>query len=337
MELDENISPGTDDTPPAVPRFSAFRAVGWTSWDALIALAPLIVGRAVSSVIDQGDVPDAIRWGWFPINLLGMAWTLAYPLLIVRRRNPHSLRRPRGRAIAVEGLVAFLLLPVMIAVMSAAGAAVTRRAGNGAMPSPLEPFARSSYPGDRIAIAVLAILVAPISEEILFRGLVYNLLRKRLSVLPAALLQAAAFGLLHPFGFVVSVATGVAGVALALVYEWRKTLLTLVLLHALLNAAAVAMMAATAAAYAAPPVLGVRGDPADGGCAVTEVGADGAADRAGLRIGDLITAVDGQPVASLEDIARIVQQKRVGETIRVEFVRDGSEHIVEATLRKRGP
>ncbi len=67
----------------------------------------------------------------------------------------------------------------------------------------------------------------------------YNALRQRLHPIPAALIQAVVFGCVHPFGLANSVGIGVAAVALAAVYEWRKSLLTPILVHAAMNAAIV--------------------------------------------------------------------------------------------------
>src|SRR3954471_11022407 len=48
-----------------------------------------------------------------------------------------------------------------------------------------------------VGFAVLAIVCAPIAEEFFFRGFFYRALRSRLTVLVAALLDGALFGLIH--------------------------------------------------------------------------------------------------------------------------------------------
>jgi putative serine protease PepD len=60
-----------------------------------------------------------------------------------------------------------------------------------------------------------------------------------------------------------------------------------------------------------------------------------AAEQTGLRAGDVITAVDGRPVADHREVAILVRRKRVGDTIRVEFLRNGESHQVEAVLQAR--
>jgi len=72
------------------------------------------------------------------------------------------------------------------------------------------------------------------------------------------------------------------------------------------------------AAEADAPRMGVLGEARRGGCQVTEVVPGGAAETAGIRVGDVITAVDGEPVADIPSIARLVRAHRLGDTISVE-------------------
>ena len=57
----------------------------------------------------------------------------------------------------------------------------------------------------------------------------------------------------------------------------------------------------------------------------------------GLHVGDVITAVDGQHVADIPGIARVIRTLQVGDTVAVEFLRGGKAHradVVLARLRK---
>jgi putative serine protease PepD len=81
--------------------------------------------------------------------------------------------------------------------------------------------------------------------------------------------------------------------------------------------------------------LGVDPDGGLGGAVVLDVCAGSAADAAGLRIGDLITAVDGEAVESPEAVGDAIAGSDPGDTILVTIVRDGSETSVEAVLGSR--
>ena len=85
------------------------------------------------------------------------------------------------------------------------------------------------------------------------------------------------------------------GLCLALFYEWRKTLVSPVLLHSLTNGIATGTLLYTLAVSANAPVLGIRGDLHDKGCLLTEVVPGGAAEEAGLRVGDVIVAAGRTP------------------------------------------
>ncbi len=73
-------------------------------------------------------------------------------------------------------------------------------------------------------------LIIPIFEELMYRGMIFNELRNNIDLFGAVTLQAIIFGALHgnmyQFIYVVP-----AGVLLALVYLWCKSLLAPILVH----------------------------------------------------------------------------------------------------------
>ena len=186
-----------------------------------------------------------------------------------------------------------------------------------------------------IALIIMAIVVAPLAEEVFFRGMVYNALRRRMHFLFAALLQAAVFGFVHPFALTQRLMISTIGLCLALFYEWRKTLVSPVLLHSLTNGIATGTLLYTLAVSANAPVLGIRGDLHDKGCLLTEVVPGGAAEEAGLRVGDVIVAAGENSVRNQNDVVLIMRMKKIGDRIPVWFIRDGKDRYVEAILKSR--
>jgi membrane protease YdiL (CAAX protease family)/uncharacterized RDD family membrane protein YckC len=95
-----------------------------------------------------------------------------------------------------------------------------------------------------IGAVVLIAIVAPIAEELFFRGMLFGGLRKRLSPLLAALISGAVFGAVHA-------ATGVSaipplilfGVVLALLYERTGSLVPGIIGHVLNNGLALSLTA----------------------------------------------------------------------------------------------
>jgi uncharacterized protein len=85
-----------------------------------------------------------------------------------------------------------------------------------------------------VAALILTLVAAPLGEEMLFRGLLYPLLRRRVSIIASVLVTTAVFGLMH--GNVVQFASALPlAVLLALVYERTRLLWPCVLMHLAFN------------------------------------------------------------------------------------------------------
>ena len=68
------------------------------------------------------------------------------------------------------------------------------------------------------------------------------------------------------------------------------------------------------------------------GALVAEVAPGGAAERAGVKSGDVIVGVDGAPVASSEDLPRIVARHAPGSHAKVEILRAGKRQTIDVGL-----
>jgi S1-C subfamily serine protease len=87
----------------------------------------------------------------------------------------------------------------------------------------------------------------------------------------------------------------------------------------------------------------VRDLPVEEGLLVVQVAPGGAADQAGLRgvsrdrfgiveLGDIILAVDGEPVRDQDDLTRLLERKQIGETIQVSIWRAGRTLTLQIPL-----
>jgi putative serine protease PepD len=70
----------------------------------------------------------------------------------------------------------------------------------------------------------------------------------------------------------------------------------------------------------------------DDGAVIVGVTAGSPADRAGLKEGDRITAVDSAPVRDQVELGARVRSHQPGDTVHVTFVRDGSTQTIEVQL-----
>lgn len=69
-----------------------------------------------------------------------------------------------------------------------------------------------------------------------------------------------------------------------------------------------------------------------GGVQVMQVIEGGPADDAGLRPGDLLTDLDGEPVADASDLQRLMVHERIGRSVTAVVLRDGSPRSIEVVL-----
>ncbi len=68
---------------------------------------------------------------------------------------------------------------------------------------------------------------------------------------------------------------------------------------------------------------------------VAEVTSDSAADKAGLRNGDPVVAVDGKPLEGADSLVATIRALRPGTTVTLTVVRDGAKSDVKVTLGTR--
>jgi membrane protease YdiL (CAAX protease family) len=85
-------------------------------------------------------------------------------------------------------------------------------------------------------ILVFAFTLAPVIEEIFYRGFLYGALKTRFSVPVAMTIQALVFALWHRYDFLNTFCVFLIGIALAIVYEKRKSLYSPIFVHAIKNA-----------------------------------------------------------------------------------------------------
>ena len=73
----------------------------------------------------------------------------------------------------------------------------------------------------------------------------------------------------------------------------------------------------------------------DVGILVAKVEADSPAEQAGVRVGDILTEVDGESVDSSWKLARYVREKEEGDTVSLGLWRDGMAQTVFVTITER--
>ena len=77
------------------------------------------------------------------------------------------------------------------------------------------------------------------------------------------------------------------------------------------------------------------GAPKDSGVLVGSVEDGSPADKAGVRVGDIIVAVEGKDVTSTSDLRSALREKKDGESARIEVLRGRSRQTLVATVVER--
>jgi membrane protease YdiL (CAAX protease family) len=195
----------------------------------LIALSPLLAYRLLEYLAMQlssysTSISEVMQHTVPPMAMLVISlalWRSVPPL----PRKDHGTRSHVGRSVAVGMLLGTLAALVNLLLMLA----TETRDGHSGMAS----IAMIS-PGGAALVAHVVVL-APVAEEVAFRGLIYRIFRRNMMPITATILSALIFGLMH-------VAPGKAvwafflGLIAATAYEQTRSLLTPILIHALFNA-----------------------------------------------------------------------------------------------------
>jgi serine protease Do len=88
-------------------------------------------------------------------------------------------------------------------------------------------------------------------------------------------------------------------------------------------------------ATAAKPVLGIGMTKGDEGVEISNIVSNSGADKAGLKVGDVITKIDGNVMATEMDITKFISSKKPNDEVKIDFKRDGKNKTTNAKLGAR--
>jgi len=70
------------------------------------------------------------------------------------------------------------------------------------------------------------------------------------------------------------------------------------------------------------------------GILISSIDKDGPADKAGLKVGDVIIAADGERIESSQDLVNLIQDKEKGDKITIEYLRNKKKQSVEVEVEE---
>lgn len=320
-----------------VARTLTFRDLKWKNqW--LVAGGVFLATWYSVRFIDRDWVSGWPALVWVLVaGFVPQAFMLVFPFLTYENTGSERLRLPRLKRWLIELAVAIPIVLVITALLSWLNYllwGVSR--GKTFTPDAIDNLARTANPRSLYLLAIFSVTFVPFAEEIFFRGFLYNVFRRRMPTFAAGIVQSLIFGFCHFFGTTHAVVACILGMAITAVYEWRKTLVTPILVHVGINFISAIGTIALMNQYAENPLLGVIGGNDDQRCIVSEIVPDSAAAKAGIMVGDVITKFDGKPVVDFTDLRSLIQARQPDDVVTLEIVREGETHEVDVTLKRRG-
>jgi membrane protease YdiL (CAAX protease family) len=209
----------------------------------LLAFAVLIVAAGVLSVTPlSDDATTALLQFGTSLLLLVFALMLRRGLPAHEQRLTTALKRSAGGAIGIG-------IAVGLGIVVAAGAIIIiGQEIDPVVKERLEDVEEIGTVPWQLAITVFSLVVlAPLGEELLFRGLLLRGLVRRLRFWPAAIISSLLFASAHPDSYILwprAIALALTGLALAWLYR-RRGYMASVTAHATVNTVAAIALVAT--------------------------------------------------------------------------------------------
>ncbi len=234
--LDEPV-PGDAWRPLGDEPATAF-PVPWRWWEAvlvflLIQVMAFVVVVAAVEVVGEDTL--------YPVGVIaGGGLTIVLTLLWVRLRHPGQVRRlfgpvriswsDLGRGVGI-GILSYLVVNV---ALSALITTIVERSGN-ELPEVQQGLQDALVdPAAGLVVAFAVVVLAPLGEELLFRGLLFSALRNRVPLWPAIGTSGLLFALSHGEALAIVLLFPI-GMYFAWAYHRRGSLAVTIVAHAVFN------------------------------------------------------------------------------------------------------
>jgi len=227
--------------------------VPWSVLDAVgVFVVAVVTGFALlyglAVLVGFGLLPEMVRQ---QANLFVLGATvLGFTLLWVRVRYPGSVRRLRGHRLGGLAEVAWGTVTAIGVLLVLGMFSFVLQQFVGEAPV-LQEDLREVARFDHLVpfLIVYSVVLAPIAEELFFRGMLFQALRDRLGVWPGIGLSAVAFSLVHvtpgqapEAALLLFAVVFMTGVALGYLFHRRGSLLACIVMHAVFNTVQVSIL-----------------------------------------------------------------------------------------------
>lgn len=225
----------------AAGRWAAALAVGAVLLEAVMSVAVhLGMPRGAGSLVGESAIGVVVYVCCRAVVRKAGGWDAAFALALPRRRDV---------GLAARWLIAQTIARYGVVLVAIAAIPSLRHGQHGGNLKGLHKLA----PVEIAMVALSAVVIAPVIEEVAFRGLWLRALMTRWGFWPAALVSSLVFGLLHAhegsslaLAAVLVLATGTFGVLQSMLVRRSGRLAPAIIVHAGVNAMALAVTLAAA-------------------------------------------------------------------------------------------
>ena len=236
-----------EEPPPDPPRHPV-ADVPWNIGDAAFVLGiwfivTVIIGGLLLQALERLTSETDAKAIVMPITLIALVLVV---LVYVAARYPGAVRRlfgparPSWTALGI-GIVAGGVTWAVLTLGLGTLLQLIARALRSQLPQVQETYQQIAQDPSAAPLLIIgAVVVAPIAEELFYRGLLFSALRKRLDLWPAMGLSGLVFGFTHFQGslegsLLIVLIIMPLGMFLAFLYDRTRTLLVPVTVHAVFN------------------------------------------------------------------------------------------------------
>lgn len=223
----------------------------WRWWEALgVYLGAVVLGGAATLPVFSLVRPKALA----EVVASAVVALVTLGVVVLWLRALHrdwvgiiGLARPAGPHVRAGVVFGLVLYPVVTLVVGGLLALLLSLVAGEPVRAP-EQLPTDLRPVGFVAAALYAVLVAPLGEELFFRGVLFRAVRDRHGFWPGAAVSSICFGLIH---FVPGPATGTillmtvmvfTGLGFAFIYERRGALWAPIAAHATFNVIGLALI-----------------------------------------------------------------------------------------------
>lgn len=215
----------------------------WTWRDAVAIVVPLLLAQAAFAMAHRqfirDDLPDHVLLAIQGVLFHGVCFLLIVAM-ITRRGIAWSEAfgmqgRRFGSALVWGASILVGVMPLIIAYNLVAQLVMQWWNMEPQLQDVTRVISGAGGLKARVYFVLLAVVVAPVVEEMLFRGILLPAFAKVAGIRPALILVAVLFSLVHGFFMPAAVIFFILSIAFSLAYIYRQTLWVPVVMHACFN------------------------------------------------------------------------------------------------------